>query len=256
MQMHRSSLCAAALGVALSGLVSIATNAAVVVEYDASTAAALPSAPDWSPEYGTDMTLSGGLLHQNTPDGGGPTFYRSKEIAGLMTRNTTDYTVEFKTQVLLDTPSSDWYTNTIVIWGDNTQSYSLIPYRNGGSGGLRTGSGTTVGNLTDVVTGVSWAAAHQFDITYSGANDNFKIYVDGALNTTVGANSLVLGGAAPEPYWRDRLLFGDYLTGASSNGPTQTDWSSARLFDSAVPEPTSMTLIGIAGMLAIRRKHC
>lgn len=242
-------------GVGLLGLTGERLNAGVVVEYDAATAAAAPGSPDWGLANGGAMTLSGGVLHQSTV-ADAASAYRAKETVGLMTRNTTDYTVEFTAKVILDTPSTDWCTNAFLVWGDDTRSYSVTLYKNGTTGGLKTGSGTTIGGLTDVVTGIDWSNVHQFSIAYVGATDQFKIYVDNVLTTTVSSGAIVQGGV--EPFWRDRLVFGDYLTGGG--GATQVDWTSVRLHDVAVapvPEPATLGMgaAAIGGAMFMRRRR-
>ena len=244
----------AATSVTVCTSLSAPSQAAVVVEYNAATAVSVPSAPDWDLVNGVPMTLSGGVLHQNAA-AGDASAYRAKATAGLMTRNTSDYSLEFKTQVLLDTPGSDWYTNNFLVWGDNTQSYSLTLFKNGATGGLKAGNGTTISNLTDVVTGLNWATAHDVYVSYTGASDQFAIYVDGALATTVAPAAIYQGGV--EPFWQNRVVFGDYISGASANGPTQTDWSAIRLYNTAVnptPEPAALSLIGF-GAIALRRRR-
>jgi hypothetical protein len=246
-----------AMGAGIVGFTGGSAQAAVVVEYDASTAASNPTAEsDWepSPESGANMTLSGGLLHQNNA-AGDASAYRSKAQPGLMVRNTTNYTVQFTSRVLLDTPNGDWYTNTALIWGDNTQSYSVTLAKTGSSGSIKTGSGTTYAGLSNVITGIDWSVAHQIDISYIGASDEFNIYLDGSLVNAVAANGLLNGSAnVPEPYFMDRVIFGDRLT--SGGGATQTDWTSIRLLNEAVPEPASiatLALVGGAGLLKRRR---
>lgn len=245
-------------GPQLAGIGGSEARAGVVVGYEASSGVT-PQTPDWALIADTAMTNDGTVLKQATPAGTNSA-YRSIDTAGLMVNGVSNYTVQFGVKLVADTPANDWYTNVFLVWSDNTAAYGLTLVKNAdgpGTGGIKTGSGTTVGNLANVVTGIDWSASHDFSIAYTGATNSFNVFVDGALATTVAAGGLQIG--AYESYWADRIVFGDYLNGASSNGPTAVDWSYVRLLDNAVtaavPEPASLGLFAAAAGLAMGRRR-
>lgn len=249
---------------AASACLASAAYAAVVVEYNAATATGTPSSePDWTLESAPEMTLAGGVLQQNDPAGTTST-YRSIETPGLMVRNTvnpalsSDYQVQFATRAIGTTAATDYYTNSVVIWADNTFTYTAALYRAAdGTGNLRSGGGSNAFDLPVIPgTNVNWSTSHDFRFVYTGASDSFAVYVDGVQVSTVpaaGVNQLASNG--PEPFFQNRVIFGDRLTGGG--GDSRVDWSSVRLFnDAAVPEPATLGVAAaaIVGLTARRRR--
>lgn len=136
--------------------------------------------------------------------------------------------------------------------GGTTNFYARVYARSATGGyvlGLATSSGTVTYGTTVVPFGTSRIVA-QYNFVAGAANDTASLFVNGTSygpGTTIGTDATTISSL-------------NLRQGSASNAPTvnvdnivvSTDFDSA---NAAVPEPTSLGLLGAAGLMALRRRR-
>jgi hypothetical protein len=237
-------------------------RAGIVVEYDAVAAGAgnepQDVVPPWT-KYGVGNMVNNGtyLLQDWTADD--PTTqsgeYDSPAVPGLMARNVNDYSVEFRVRPLTDMPflGSSHFANCKIGWKESSASslrYNIsIDLDEDDTGPLTTGALRYGDNsLAPVITGIDWSVPHTVAVAYRASADDFEFYFDGVYAATLapGTFGRIGGGMV------DGIRFGDGTTGQGLD--VAAEWYFARIYDVAVPEPSTLALLGFAGVaLAVRR---
>lgn len=247
--------------------VAAPAHAAVVIEYDAATAGAGNEPQDVSPAWtlagsASYWTNDGTKLIQNTPAGATistapATNYAGPQVAGLMVRGGTDYSIEFKVKPISDAkPSVDWYARDVITWADNFQSYAVSIDKHttddSGNGKLGYASGYISG-LPAVIDNIDWSTPRTIGISYTGSNNTFTFFLDGVVQGTLGADAM-RHNVSPYAGWQNTVAFGSPTT---AGGAVENEWYSFRVSNTAipVPEPTAMSLVGIAGAALLRRSR-
>src|ERR1041384_633996 len=228
------------------------SQATLLVEYDAVTAGAGndPTAvvPAWT-RFGTPMVNNGAFLSQdNTADN--PTQesgeYRSPSVSGLMKLTNSTYGISFKGKPLGDIAflNNGGYANLYATWSDDQFIYNVTidQFTNdaNGTGGIKYGQGS----LSDAITGVNWSIPHQVGIGYRGDSGPFGVfdfYLDGDLQSTIGAGSIARTSGFP--FAQNAVDFGDGTTAAVD---VAAEWYNVRLYstaaEAAIPEPSTVAL--------------
>jgi len=233
-------------------------DAALLLEYDAASGLTPTGvSPAWSGS-GTAMTNSGSVLLQNNAGGSQQSGeYLSPTLAaGTFTRGGDDYGIEFRVRPLTDLRfiGGDW-PEMYLTWSDDQFNYNISVDLYGGAN--TSGTGDIVygrNSFSTAITGIDWSLDHTIFIGHrgNGTSSVFDFYLDGVLVSTVADGSIARAGS----YAQDAIGFGDGGTGGEDvNG----EWYSVRVYDvndpSAVPEPASMALLAIGGLLLLSSRR-
>jgi len=254
---------------------AVVANAAVVAEYDASAVTTLrpgEDTPAWTvggnqtEVFGSDDMGDYLSLHLNgignEAQNSGDYLYWSSPATTNMDKGVTDYSLEVKMQ-----PVDDWISsgyayeaqNMVVMWSDDTNWYSVSFDKDKDDAGAGTDGRIVRAKYgwVNIVDSVDWSTPHTVGIAYMGTYDRFYFSIDGTYASYIEADDLAVG-AVHAPY-QDKMYFGDGTTGGgngSTYGPDyDSDWYFARLHDVAIPEPTTLALLGMAGLLGLRRRR-
>ncbi|MEZ6193669.1 MAG: PEP-CTERM sorting domain-containing protein [Phycisphaerales bacterium] len=245
---------AAALGIGMQA------DAAVLVGFDAAAAGAgvTPAGQGWT-QYGTPMVNNGSfLLQDNTGDDPATSSgeYLSPTVAaGTMSLTSGQYGIEFRARPLTDVPflGASHYANAYVWWADDSFAYNITIDKDTDDAGPGTTGGIKYGqnSLSDAVLGIDWSVPHTIFIGYTGTAPfgSFDFYVDGVFANTVSAGSIARTGS----FARDAVDFGDGTTGQGLD--VAVEWYFVNIHDTAVPEPTSLALLGLGGAAALGRRR-
>jgi len=214
----------------------------IVAEFDAITAgenvAPDKSEPRWAGS-GQSMKNSGQFLLQDFSADDPETQYcnyTSPAISGLMSREKTDYGIEFRVRPLADIPNlgSSHYANIVLLWADDKGSYSAtidLDSDDSGpekAGGIRSG----LNSMTPIASKIDWSQPRTVFIGYLAAEDRFEIYVDGKQTDSARAADVA---REPNSSIQNRVMFGDATSGQPAPQAIDpgAEWYFVRLHDSA-----------------------
>ncbi|MCC6422921.1 MAG: PEP-CTERM sorting domain-containing protein [Phycisphaerales bacterium] len=164
--------------------------------------------------------------------------------AGLLTQdttlaNTSRYALTSASAELVN--SAGWYIEWRVNPQNTSGSFGVGLYANDSAGGIQlstdpSGWGSWNGGSGSYATGY-----HIFRLTRAPGGSDFQLQVDGGAPTTL--SQYVPWGGASAMQWGD----------VSSGNSGQAEWDYVAV-NSAVPEPTSLALLGLGATLLVRRR--
>jgi hypothetical protein len=244
-------------------------SAGVVDEYDPS--AVVNQTPDqvtpaW-PVVNPDpfiMFDAGNFLTMNFAAGGIGHWYNTPNGTTMVQgAGGTDYSLEFTVRPTGDLVSiaenavngGNYETRSVhVRWADDVNWFLLSPDRDSDDAGPGT-TGSLLGGKTPftIISGIDFSVPHNFIAAHDKANAEFDIFMDGAFATSVSIAALQVGGNAGQP--QDLMQIGKGTTNGTPGADYGADWYLLRLHDNYVPEPATLTLIGLGTVLGLRRKR-
>ena len=219
-------------------------------EYDGN---AVPesSLPAWEKYFDGDASVSGGTLTVTTPGthgGSDVNFQEYRQPGGAgnpWNGSSSGNTVEVKINSISNAAGYDWAGGLAI--GTGVHDYGIVIGEHYISANV-TQTNSTPADYSIVLND----APHILRFTTNDADDGqLNLYVDG--NTTPAKTWT---GNNPAVTTNNRLAFGDL--GNSSNGTVVWDyiqWTNDGAFAPAVPEPASLSLLGLGSLALIGRRR-
>ncbi len=90
--------------------------------------------------------------------------------------------------------------------------------------------------------------------SYSGSTDTFDFYLDGVYQSSLSSADFTGGYLTYTSNWQNKVNFGDSTTGGF-NPDYNADYYFIRGYDTAVPEPATLTLFGLGSLAALRYRR-
>jgi len=192
-------------------------------------------------QFGGTFTVNSATTTTAEANAGAADPNPSSSWAGGTAGNGTDSIFEFRVKVLSQGSEVGKPYGTAVFTGWNGQRFQ-IGLNSLGTKFVDFGGGSLLGTNTFNVDTTEW---HVYRVVYLDSSDTASLYIDGVNTglTQAGSGGLV-----------DTVQFATY-TGSVS--PTATsEWDYIR-WTNAIPEPSSLTLLGLAMVLgtAVRRRR-
>jgi hypothetical protein len=166
--------------------------------------------------------------------------------AGLLTQN-TDAANTSRYQLTSANASAElanasgWYIEWRINTTSTSSSYGVSMYANDSAGGILLSLDPSGWGSWNGGSGSYAAGYHTFRLTRAASGSDFQFQVDGGAATTLSQYAGWAG--ASDMQWGDG--------GSSAAGQAEWDYVTV---NSAVPEPTSLALLGLGAGLFIRRR--